>query len=113
MATTEKPATIEDPALAELVRRLVEIYHPLRIYLFGSRARGDWGPDSDYDLMIVLPGAGQGSDEQLLEAIDAEWNTRAWSDVIVMSDDEFQFRLGSRASLPSTVVGEGHVLYVA
>ena len=28
-----------DPTLAEIVRRLVETYHPLRIYLFGSRAR--------------------------------------------------------------------------
>ena len=27
----------------------------LRIYLFGSRARGDDGPDSDYDLLVVVP----------------------------------------------------------
>jgi predicted nucleotidyltransferase len=44
-----------DPLLAEIVRRLVEAYQPERIYLFGSKARGDAGPDSDYDLMVVVP----------------------------------------------------------
>ena len=40
--------------LAEIVRRLVEAYHPERIFLFGSWARGDAGPVSDYDLMVVV-----------------------------------------------------------
>jgi predicted nucleotidyltransferase len=33
----------------------VEVYHPWRLYLFGSTARGDAGPDSDYDFMVVVP----------------------------------------------------------
>jgi predicted nucleotidyltransferase len=37
-----------------MVRRIVDAYHPLRIYLFGSKARGDAGPDSDYDLLVVV-----------------------------------------------------------
>ena len=45
----------EDPILAEIVRRLVEAFHPERIYLFGSHARGEAGPDSDYDLLVVVP----------------------------------------------------------
>ena len=44
-----------DPVLAEIVRRLLKAYEPQRIYLFGSKARGDAGPDSDYDLMVVVP----------------------------------------------------------
>jgi len=43
-----------DPVLAEIVKRLVADFQPERIYLFGSRARGDAGPDSDYDLLMVL-----------------------------------------------------------
>ena len=39
----------EDPALDEIVRRLIASYQPLEVYLFGSKARGDSGPDSDYD----------------------------------------------------------------
>ncbi len=113
MATTDKLAQIEDPALAELVRRLVEIYHPLRIYLFGSRARGDWGPDSDYDLMLVVPDETPEEPGQQEAAFAAESETRAWSDRIIIADSDFQFRLGARASLPSTVVREGLLLYAA
>ena len=42
-----------DSPLTEVVRRLVEVYHPERIYLFGSHARGDAREDSDLDLLIV------------------------------------------------------------
>lgn len=41
--------------LDELVRRIVEAVHPLRIILFGSAARGEMGPDSDVDVLVVLP----------------------------------------------------------
>jgi predicted nucleotidyltransferase len=38
-----------------LVQRIVEVVHPLRIILFGSAARGQMGPDSDVDIMVVMP----------------------------------------------------------
>ncbi len=41
--------------LDELVHRIVEAVHPLRIILFGSAARGQMGPDSDVDVMVVMP----------------------------------------------------------
>ena len=37
-----------------MVERIVEGFHPLRIVLFGSRARGTDTPDSDIDLLVVL-----------------------------------------------------------
>jgi uncharacterized protein len=44
-----------DPAiLDDLVRRVVESVHPLRIILFGSAARGEMGPNSDLDTLIVM-----------------------------------------------------------
>ncbi|MHB9023313.1 MAG: nucleotidyltransferase domain-containing protein [Armatimonadota bacterium] len=41
--------------LEELVRRIVDAVHPLRIILFGSAARGEMGPDSDLDVLVVMP----------------------------------------------------------
>jgi len=43
----------------EVIEMFLDRISPLRgeieqIYLFGSRSRGDWRPDSDYDLLIVL-----------------------------------------------------------
>jgi predicted nucleotidyltransferase len=41
--------------LDELVRQVVAIACPLRIFLFGSAARGEWHEGSDFDLLIVVP----------------------------------------------------------
>lgn len=45
----------EDRIVQEMVRRLAEAIQPERIILFGSHARGDAGPDSDVDLLVIAP----------------------------------------------------------
>ncbi|MGB9777355.1 MAG: nucleotidyltransferase domain-containing protein [Anaerolineae bacterium] len=45
-----------DRILAEVIRRIVEAAHPEKIILFGSAARGEWGPESDLDLLVVKSG---------------------------------------------------------
>jgi len=110
-AAAFRPPSADDPVLAEVMRRLVEVYHPLRIYLFGSVARGDAGPDSDYDLMVVVP------DETPPELQDSKLGYRALQglgiakDLLVWKQSEFEGRLHLKASLPSTVVREGKLLY--
>lgn len=111
MEAAHKIAEIEDPALAELVRRLVAIYQPLRIYLFGCHARGEAGPGSDYDLMVVVADDSPEHDWQRTALRKARQETRAWADVLVWKRGEFDRRLHLRASFPSTVVREGKVLY--
>src|SRR5437899_10213820 len=53
LLTAMSTVPIDDAKMLEIVRRLVEAVNPDRIILFGSRARGDAGPDSDLDLLIV------------------------------------------------------------
>ncbi|MBM4289051.1 MAG: nucleotidyltransferase domain-containing protein [Deltaproteobacteria bacterium] len=43
--------------------------HIREIYLFGSRCRDDWRPDSDYDLLIVLDHRDQHLEDMLYEAV--------------------------------------------
>jgi predicted nucleotidyltransferase len=50
-------AVIQDGLLSEIVRRIVEAVDPDRLILFGSRARGDNRPDSDFDLLLVKESA--------------------------------------------------------
>lgn len=40
--------------LQEIIARVVPIAHPQRLILFGSAARGEMGPDSDVDLLVVV-----------------------------------------------------------
>jgi uncharacterized protein len=102
----------EDARLAEIVRRLIDVFHPLRIYLFGSRARGEVGPDSDYDLMVVI------ADDQSSrrrrrsrEAYEALRGTGIAADILVWSLQSFESRLRVAASLPSVILREGRLLY--
>ncbi len=44
------------PALRQFLRNIKGRYPVSRAYLFGSRARGDFRPDSDADLAILLRG---------------------------------------------------------
>ena len=45
-----------DPQLNEIVQKIADYINPVKIYLFGSRARGDAGQESDYDLAIIYDG---------------------------------------------------------
>lgn len=47
------PPTAED--VSDLVLRLRRVVEPTKIYLFGSFARGDFGPESDLDILVVVP----------------------------------------------------------
>jgi predicted nucleotidyltransferase len=110
---TCRPPGIDAPALAEIVRRLAEVYRPEGIYPFGSTARGDAGPNSDYDLMIIV-----GEDAPLpLRSEDLAYRalrgTGTAADVLVWSRDDFDRQLHLKASLPSTVIREGKLLYGA
>ena len=49
LALSDKKRT----ALAEIVRRIVETAEPEKVILFGSTARGDAGPHSDMDFLII------------------------------------------------------------
>ena len=43
------------PGVDALVGRIVNSVHPLRVVVFGSAARGEMNPDSDIDVMVVMP----------------------------------------------------------
>lgn len=55
MLVDRRQSQPESRIVDELIRRIVSAAHPLRIVLFGSAARGEMGPDSDIDVMVVMP----------------------------------------------------------
>ena len=105
--------TADDPALAEAVRRLVAAYQPERIYLFGSVARGDAGPDSDYDLLIVVPDHAEPERRQSRLAYEALRGTGTAADALVCTHSYFEDRRTLKASLPGTVLREGRLLHAS
>jgi len=112
-ATVFRTPTADDPALAETVRRLVAAYHPQRIYLFGSVARGDAGPDSDYDILVVVPNDAPLERHRSRLAYEVLWGTGVAADVLVWTTSRFDSRVHLVASLPATVLREGKLLHAA
>jgi predicted nucleotidyltransferase len=111
--TDDETRDADDLLLGEAVRQLVAALRPERIYLFGSRARGDAREDSDYDLLIVMPEAEEPEYRLEQRAYGALWSIRLPLEIIVMSHQEFEEWTPAVASLPATVLREGHLLYAA
>ena len=99
--------------IAEATRRLVEFYRPDRVYLFGSAARGDDGPESDLDFLVVVP------DETPREKLfDGAIYQRLWDlpisvDIVPFHRSVFEARSSWLMSLPAIALREGKLEYDA
>ena len=102
-----------EKALDEIVRRLVAAYRPEKVYLFGSHARGDAGPDSDFDLLVIVPDDAEPSRQRSRLAYEVLRGTGVAADVVVWTRGYFERRRTVPASLPAVVEREGRLLHVA
>jgi uncharacterized protein len=94
-------AAFSDPALDRLRRELEAIYGARlkRALLYGSRARGDHGPDSDYDVLVVLDGPlDRWEERKRLSALSAAIGLETAGKVILslkpLSEEQMQERTG-------------------
>jgi predicted nucleotidyltransferase len=99
-----------DSALREAVDRLVERFGPEKIILFGSQARGGGGPESDADLLVIMPV--NGSKRQQAVAMDlALEGIPIPIDLIVATPDELERDREAMGVVIREAVDEGKVLY--
>jgi predicted nucleotidyltransferase len=95
-----------------IVERIVEVLEPEQVWLFGSRARQTHGPDSDWDLMAVLPDTAP--DRQLdLAAVwsDLRELRRMRVEVIPIRRRDFEEDRHMLGELAEAVAREGHLVY--
>ena len=48
-------SSLNDGIIRDIVRRIVDTAQPERVILFGSQARGDARPNSDFDVLVIKP----------------------------------------------------------
>ena len=96
--------------LDQTVNRIVENFHPDKIILFGSLARGVITADSDLDLLIVMPA--QGSCRSKANEIDLTLSDRTVPmDLIVITPNQYEEQKEMIGTVVFEAAHEGRILY--
>jgi len=93
-----------------MVQRIVDGFHPLRVILFGSHARGTARADSDVDLLVVMPHL----DNRRATTIAmrrALGDLPVCKDIVVTTPAEIDRKGGLGGNLLRPALHEGKVLY--
>jgi predicted nucleotidyltransferase len=113
------PAPTIDADLEAVTAALAGVQpRPGRVLLFGSRARGDARPDSDLDLLVVMPQATLTPQErqQALRSLRAALRPLPLSvgvDLVVVGEEDAQRLARSRWHVVARALREGKELDVA
>ncbi|HBG28695.1 MAG: hypothetical protein A2Y10_12135 [Planctomycetes bacterium GWF2_41_51] len=92
-----------------LANRIVELFHPHRIILFGSYAAGNANKDSDVDLLVVLPFEGKNfyKSLEIVNAVNPMFST----DILARKPEDTQWRYRNGDPLIKDAIDRGRVLY--
>jgi len=88
----------------DMVQRIVDQFRPEKIYLFGSRARGDAHSDSDIDLLVILQLEGSHREKRI--AMRLVLNSFPVSkDIVVLTPNELE----AERFIPGTIARAAHL----
>ena len=100
---------VEQKSIAEVSERIAREFQPERIILFGSYAYGEPDPDSDVDLLVILPFDGRNFHKSLeiLNRVDPRFPI----DLLARRPDDVRRRYAERDPLIREALDRGKVLY--
>ena len=96
--------------IEEMIRRIAEQFNPEKIILFGSHARGEGGPESDADLLIVMRYSGSRR-RQATEIDLALWGIDLAADILVFTPEEVEKYRDLVGTIIYPALREGRVVY--
>ena len=101
---------MNDATIQEAARRIAEKFHPDRIILFGSRARGTTDERSDVDLLVICKMTGK----RRAVATEIDRSLRGLHiarDIVVLTPDEYERDKFIPGTIARPAFLEGKVLY--
>jgi uncharacterized protein len=97
--------------IAPLIERIVARLAPEEIWLFGSRAEGRARPDSDYDLLAVLPDDAPESALDLLKAWELTCGLGIPADLVPCTRSDFEADKDEVGALARAAYHRGRRIY--
>ena len=109
--TTLGNTSVTTSDVEDVVRRIVEAAQPEKIILFGSAARGEMGPNSDLDFLIIKTGAHR---RELTDRIRRSLRgVNAAVDLVVATPEDIERYRDSHPLVYKPALREGLVVYDA
>lgn len=96
--------------IQNITRQLIEKYKPEKIILFGSAAKGEFGPDSDLDFLVVKENVPQYGYQRMFQ-VRKLIKKRTPADFLVYRPQEFQELVDSEEPFTKSILDEGRILY--
>jgi len=95
----------------ELLDPVVAYFRPQRVILFGSTARGDAGPDSDIDLMVIVDDDTPPGKVTLRAGYESRRSYKRAADVFPIRSATFARRRRVVGTLAAAAASEGIIVY--
>jgi predicted nucleotidyltransferase len=110
-AAGQRETSVDLRPIAPLVERIVAHLKPEEIWLFGSRAEGRARPDSDYDLLAVLPDDAPQSALDLLKAWELTCGLGIPADLVPCTRSDFEEEKDDVGTLARAAYHRGRRIY--
>ena len=94
-----------------VITRLVNVYAPIGIYLFGSYAWGKPNEDSDLDLLVIIKESLDKPHKRVIKGLKSLRDLRIPKDLIISTENEFEKSSSYKASIFYKIKEEGKKLY--
>ncbi len=99
--------------IEEISSRLIQLYNPLFVYLFGSHAWGQPDRDSDLDICVILSESNQSQADRIRSGLKALKGIHIPVDIIVLTRNEIAEHIDHPSTLIYKVFHKGIKLYEA
>jgi uncharacterized protein len=102
---------IPQRAINSVVRQIVDKFHPQKIILFGSYARGNFRPESDVDLLVIMDTPLREVEQALQISLSLDYHFGL--DLIVRTPENLHRRLELGDWFLREITAQGKVVYEA
>jgi len=96
--------------IEDITAQIIKKYNPVKIILFGSAARGELGPDSDADFLIIKKETPLYGEDRIRE-LNHLLERNIPLDLLIYRPEEFEKRMKMGDPFLKAILKEGKVLY--